>query len=258
MKVLIGTSGWMYKDWAEKFYPPKIKDRDKLNYLAQHFNTVEINVTFYRMPKEKTFKLWHDKAEEFFPHFRYTVKLSKYITHRKKLILDDESKPFLREFIKRTRNLGKYAGAILLQIPPGWHADLDRLYKFLSFLTKYNRLLKFEPDLAIELRHQSWFNDETYELLRKYNTAFVVANSSKWPSEKVITADISYIRLHGPEELFASSYSHRELGAWKRFMNSHKDDVRKFYVYFNNDYSARAIENAKYLQKSMGLKNREL
>jgi uncharacterized protein YecE (DUF72 family) len=248
----------MYKDWGEKFYPKKMKDRDKLNYLAQHFDTVEINATFYRMPQEKTFKLWQDKAEEFFPHFIYTVKLSKYITHRKKLILDDESKPFLREFIKRSRNLGQYAGAILLQIPPGWHEDNKRLDEFLAFLTKYNKRMKFEPDLAIELRHASWFNDETYYILRKYNTAFVAANSSRWPSEKVITADFSYIRLHGPKELFASSYSHRELGTWKRFINSHKDEVRRFYVYFNNDYSARAIENAKYLQETMGIKKREL
>lgn len=251
MKILIGTSGWMYKDWGEKFYPPKMKDRDKLGFLADHFDTVELNSTFYRMPPAKTFKLWHDRAEKDFKHFVYTIKLSRYITHRKKLILDEESKPFLREFMKRMRELGKYASALLIQIPPGWHSDNERLAKFLRYLTLYNKRIKFQPDLAIELRHESWFHEDTYEILRKYNTAFVIANSSRWPSEKVITADFSYIRLHGPKELFASSYTNRQLGAWERFMHSHKNNVKKFYVYFNNDYAARAIDNAKYLQRRM-------
>jgi uncharacterized protein YecE (DUF72 family) len=248
MKIIVGTSGWLYKHWGEKFYPAKTKDREKLDYLAGHFDTVEINASFYRMPTGKVFKGWHDKAEEKFKKFLYTVKLNRYITHRKKLILDETSKPFLRDFIKNSRNLGRHLGGLLIQLPPQFTANNERLEEFLKFLTAYNKRMKYNADLAVEFRHETWLQEETYEILRKYKTAFVIADSSVWPKARVITADFSYIRLHGPTWLFASSYSKEQLDEWKDFMFSQKK-VKKFYVYFNNDQSAYAIDNAKYLKQ---------
>lgn len=247
MEILIGTSGWMYKEWNDRFYPPKTKDRDKLAYLAQHFPTVEINSSFYRLPTKATFKLWHDRAPE---GFIYSVKFPRYITQMKKLILDEGSKPYANDFFKNSKVLKEHLGAVLIQLPPNFGCDLERLKKFIKYLLSYAKQRKYIADFCIEFRHQTWFNEDVFSLMRKYNIGFVISDSSVWPQDRVFTADFSYIRFHGPKELFASSYSNKQLVEWAEFIVSHKE-IKKFYVYFNNDMSAKAIDNAYYLQKSI-------
>jgi uncharacterized protein YecE (DUF72 family) len=243
MHLLIGTSGWLYEHWNGKFYPEGMKDRDKLKFLSEHFHTVEINSTFYHMPPGKTFQHWHDVAGE---KFLYSVKFSRYITRTKRLVLDDESKPFIREFLKRTRFICDKLGAVIIQLPPGLKFDLELLEKFLKYFTGYLKRIKLNADVAIEFRNRSWFEQETYNILRKYNTAFVCADSSRYPCEKIVTADFMYFRLHGPRELFASKYTDDELNQWHEFIKAN-DKLRRCYVYFNNDFYGYAIENAEYL-----------
>jgi uncharacterized protein YecE (DUF72 family) len=245
MEILIGTSGWIYKEWNERFYPKGTKDKDKLAYLAEHFPTVEINSSFYRMPSKSSFTLWHERTAE---GFIFSVKFPRYITQMKKLILDAESKPFINDFIKNSKVLKEHLGAVLIQLPPNFGCDLVRLSKFIKYLLGYAKQRKYKADFCIEFRHDSWFNDDVFNLMRKNNVGFVIADSSVWPQDKVFTADFSYIRFHGPVEMFASSYANRQLDRWAEFIVSQKD-MRRTYVYFNNDLSAKAIDNAKYLQK---------
>lgn len=168
----------------------------------------------------------------------------------KKLILDEGSTPFANDFIKNSKVLKDHLGAVLIQLPPNFGCDLERLTKFIKHLVSYARKTKFIADFCIEFRHQSWFNEDVFSLMRKYNIAFVIGDSSVWPQDKIFTADFSYIRFHGPKELFVSSYSNKQLKEWAEFIVSHKE-IKKFYVYFNNDMSAKAIDNAYFLQKSV-------
>jgi len=250
MQVLIGTSGWLYEHWNGKFYPEGMKDRDKLKFLSEHFDTVEINSTFYRMPPEKTFLHWHEAVGD---KFIYCVKFGRYITRTKRLVLDDESKPFIREFLKRARPLRGKLGAIIIQLPPGLKFDTELLEKFLKFVKSYSKRIKLTLDLAIEFRNRSWFDEKTFDILSKYNTAFVCADSSRYPCEKNVTADFMYIRLHGPRELFASKYTDEELIEWHEFIKAN-DSLRRCYVYFNNDFYGYALDNADFLLRLINKK----
>lgn len=247
MKILIGTSGWMYKDWNGRFYPEKMRDKDKLPYLASRFPTVEINSSFYRMPGEATFSLWQERVP---PGFIFSVKMPRYFTQMKKLKLDDDSVPYLNEFIKRIKLLKKNLGCVLIQLPPNFGCNKVRLEEFISYVKIYTGKMKITPEYCIEFRHESWFNEEVFDLLRNNNFGFVIGDSNKWPQSKIFTADFSYIRFHGPEELFASAYSEKDLDKWAEFIISQKQ-IKKFYIYFNNDLSAKAIDNAEYLRNAV-------
>ena len=247
MEILIGTSGWLYKDWAEKFYPKKIKNSEKLLYLSGHFPTVEINSSFYRLPKKETFSLWQQRVPE---GFLFSVKVPRFLTQMKKLALDDNARSYGHDFVANSAALKQHLGAVLVQLPPNFGCNFERLEEFLSWLTKQYSRRKYKPDIFIEFRHVTWFTNEVYDLLEKNNAGFVISDSSVWPMKKIFTAENAYIRFHGPKELFASSYSEKELDEWAEFITAQKD-VKRFYVYFNNDLSARAIDNAKYLQSKI-------
>lgn len=245
MEILIGTSGWIHKDWNIKFYPEKMKEKDKLSYFMENFRTVEVNSSFYRTPAVTTFKKWHDEAKD---GFVYAVKISRYVTHIKRLVLDDEVKPVITYILQNTKELREHLGAILIQFPPSFRKNNERLENFLVFFTDEMNKLGYKSDLAIEFRHESWFNDESYDLLRKYNAAFVISDSTAWPTAHVFTAEHSYIRFHGPEKLFASLYSDEQMKWWADFILQHKE-IKKFYVYFNNDDMGYAVLNAKKLRE---------
>jgi uncharacterized protein YecE (DUF72 family) len=250
MQLLIGTSGWLYDDWVGKFYPKNLKDRDKLPYYCQHFGTVEINSTFYRMPPIEIFERWHKVVPR---EFMYSLKLSRYLTRNKRLVLDDESKPFICEFMNRSEKLRENLCAVVIQLPPSLCCDNSLLENFLTFVCGFAKSINLEADFAIEFRHESWFNQDTYNVLNKFNTAFVIADSSRYPCARVITADFSYIRLHGPEELFASKYSDDELKKWSSYIKSNKQ-LKRVYIYFNNDFYGYALDNATYLKKLLSSK----
>jgi uncharacterized protein YecE (DUF72 family) len=242
-KILIGTSGWRYTDWIGPFYPHEMKSYEDLRFYATQFNTVENNSSFYRMASLATYKTWHRVTGD---DFTFSLKMNKVFTHTHRLVLDDERKRLLQEHFQNLQVLKHKLGCILIQTPPSLKYDLSILETFLKFLTKSVKPLEYKPDFAIEFRNKNWFTDELYALLKKYNIAFTIAQSSRYPFVKVRTADFLYIRFHGPKELFASLYSHAEMDEWKEYIDK-VPKAKKAYVYFNNDFYAYAIDNARYL-----------
>lgn len=240
-KIFIGTSGWMYKDWGKRFYPAGLKE-EPLEFFSREFKTVEINFSFYHLPKAETFSKWRRESSR---DFIFSVKLGQYLTHRKRLILDADSRPYLDLFLKNLQELEKKLAVILIQLPPSFRKNIERLDHFLAYFESKIKKLKFKTRAAVEFRHESWFVDEIYDVLKKYKTALVIASTPEFRRE-VFTADFAYIRMHGSEK-HDQNYLERDLRHLKKEINGYPARVKKVFIYFNNDYSAYAIENARLL-----------
>ena len=234
--IRIGTSGWHYGHWQDRFYPDNLPKSRWLEFYAQYFDTVEINNTFYHLPKEQTFQNWHKQAAK---SFLYTVKANRYITHIKRL---NDPQDSLNRFFERASLLKDNLGPILYQLPPNFHKDLDRLRAFLLALPK-NRIAVFE------FRHDSWFSEDTYSLLKDFNAAFCIHDMPGSPSPKVITSDTIYLRFHGPTDRYAGNYTERQLHACANWLKPHLKTASTFFAYFNNDANAYAVNNALEFRK---------
>ncbi len=234
--IRIGTSGWHYNHWSGLFYPPKLPKSKWFEHYAEHFDTVEINNTFYQLPKEETFKNWHKQAPK---NFLYTVKANRYITHIKRLKDPQES---LERFFERARLLKENLGPVLYQLPPNFHKDLDRLGTFI-------KLLPEDRTAVFEFRHESWFCEDTYKLLNEFNIGFCIHDMPGMKVPRVVTADIIYIRFHGPTGKYQGNYSKSELQNWAKWLTEHIKNARALYAYFNNDIHAYAVRNAKQLKE---------
>lgn len=182
------------------------------------------------------------------PGYKFSIKLNKQITHVSKLDVSDEVRERVDYILDAIQVLGDKIGALLIQLPASFKYDLERLDTFLDFFTKEVRSRPFVFDLAIEFRNRYWFTEEVYKCLRKYNVALVAADSSRYPGAREVTANIAYIRMHGPTKLFASSYSDEQLQELATYLKSIHPDVERAYVYFNNDFHGYAISNAQTLQ----------
>jgi uncharacterized protein YecE (DUF72 family) len=233
--IRIGTSGWHYNDWAGLFYPADLPKSKWLEYYAGHFNTVEINNTFYRQPKPETFTNWHKQAPK---NFLYTIKANRYITHIKRL---KDAKEPLGRFLKGALLLKENLGPILYQLPPGFHQDLDRLRRFLKVLPK-------KLTAVFEFRHESWFSQDTFELLKEFNVSFCIHDMAGMEIPRMITSDIIYVRFHGPTGRYAGNYSKSALHDWAKWIKGHSRGKTAVFAYFNNDTQARAIYNGKTLK----------
>jgi uncharacterized protein YecE (DUF72 family) len=236
--IYIGTSGYHYKHWKKRFYPENLKEKEWLEYYAGVFDTVELNVTFYSTPSEKTFRTWTQVVPE---NFKYAVKGSRYITHVKKL--KDISDP-LNFFMERAFGLGEKLEVILWQFPPSMKVNLGRFEEFLRELRKYKK------KNAFEFRNESWFTEEVYELLKKYGGSLVIADSPTYPLHETPTTDFVYIRFHGGKLLYGSEYSKWELNKWAKKIKIWSKD-KDVYIYFNNDAYGFAITNALYLKSKI-------
>jgi uncharacterized protein YecE (DUF72 family) len=244
MKAYIGTSGWQYKHWNARFFPVDLPKKDWLPYLASKFKTVEVNTTFYHMARVSTFEKWKHEVPA---NFLFTLKFYRLFTHFKKLDLDKNDLETLLAFIKNGATLGRKLGPILIQFPPSFRLDLERLQFLLAQMRKIEKKLKIKLRLACEFRHPTWFNDEVYEFMKKSNAAFVITNSPAWPSKVIKTADFVYMRFHGRTKLFASNYTEKELRDWAKILKNLKP--KELFCYFNNDANAYAADNALYLAK---------
>lgn len=197
MNIHTGTSGFAYKEWKGKFYPDKMPQKLFLAHYAQSFDCVEINSTFYRMPKESVLVQWGQQVPD---GFRFVLKTSKRITHRKAF---DEEPDSTAYFIRTSSVLGGKLGPTLVQLPPYSQKDLTRLGRFLD---------QFPPRwrVAMEFRHQSWFDDEVFEFLSEHGVCLVHVDSddSKVVTELVPTTGWGYLRLRSQD------YSKDELKAW--------------------------------------------
>jgi uncharacterized protein YecE (DUF72 family) len=179
------------------------------------------------------------------------VKLSRYLTHLKQLKPDDEFNNSLAGFYGRCSLLKTKLGVILVQLAASTHCNIEKIQNIIEQTKKAESKYKLKLPLAIEFRHQSWFNTETFNLLKKNNIAFVINDNppDKWPMLKLVTANFTYIRLHGHEQLYASKYSDKQLLEWANYIKGL--NLEKVFVYFNNDSSAFATKNAEYLKQNL-------
>lgn len=233
--IRIGTSGWHYDHWRGRFYPETLPKNRWFEHYAQHFDTVELNNTFYHLPKAQTVVNWHDKAPA---GFLYAVKASRYITHIKKLGDPADS---LDRFFELANLLKRRLGPVLYQLPPSLHKDLKKLNDFILALPKRNRAV-------FEFRHASWYDDETFDLLNRRRVAFCVHDMAGKESPRVVTGDIGYVRFHGTTGRYAGDYTDAMLGGWAEWLKGQQKSVRVIYAYFNNDVGGHAIRNAKTLR----------
>lgn len=244
-KIRVGTSGWMYKDWGAKFYPKDLK-KGHLQFLAEEFNTVEVNSSFYHLPLASTFKKWAGETPR---DFVFAVKLSRYVTHRKRLKAVGEP---IATFMSRAQKLGKKLGVVLVQLPPSLKYDEKKFDALLRILKRKKARFALEP------RHASWYDtshrSEILKKLKGAGTCLVFPHSAKIPSPNPddptnITADFIYVRFHGPSEFAASRYGAVRLRPWAARIEAWRGKKLDVFVYFNNDKNGHAVDDARTLKK---------
>jgi uncharacterized protein YecE (DUF72 family) len=233
--IRIGCSGWNYKHWRERFYARGVPVSRWFAFYAETFDTVEINNSFYMLPKAETFDKWREQAE---PGFRYAVKANRFLTQAKKL--KDCEEP-LGRMLPLFRRLGETLGPILYQLPPRFKLNLERLESFLALLP---------PDLVhvFEFRDKSWYEPGTLALLERYNASFCVHDMPGSASERWATGPIAYVRFHGGEGKYWGRYSDAGLLSWTDWMVQQARAGREIWAYFNNDIDAHAIHDAQTLK----------
>lgn len=237
-RFYIGTSGWSYAHWAGPFYPETVSAGQRLAHYQTQLNSTEINNSFYRLPEAETLRRW---CQTVGPDFVFSIKASRYITHMKKLKVDDDS---LARFMGCVRSLDEHLGVILFQLPPRWHANPERLVRFLNCLEPKYRY-------AFEFRDESWIGTETFEILREHNAAFCIYELAGYSSPHEVTADFVYIRLHGPAEAYRGSYDQRALSGWAGAISTWTRRGFDVYLYFDNDEAGYAAQNARSLTQML-------
>ena len=239
MNVRIGTSGWHYKHWVGPFYPADMRPPRMLRWYAERFDTVEINNSFYRLPAATAVETW---CRETPPDFCFAVKASRYITHNRKL-KDPESAT--EKFISLVEKLGKRLGPILFQLPPSWKVNAQRLQDFLVGLPHTH-------PYVFEFRNPTWNIPEVYEVLRRHNAAFCIYELAGYQSPIEITADFTYVRLHGPGNKYQGDYGGSRLRTWAKRVEDWRGKLKHVFVYFDNDQAGFAPKNALELKRMLG------
>ena len=254
---LIGISGYDYKPWRGTFYPEDLPARRWLEYASRSFATIELNGTFYSLKSPPVFERW---VEETPRDFVFAVKGGRFITHNLKL--RNAERAMGNFFASGVLALGRKTGPFLWQLPATYRFDAERMDAFMRQLPRSSRegeavarqhdarlrrgaLLEAAARVpyrhAFEVRHESYFHDEFYALLREHRCAFVVADTAgKFPYAEEVTADFVYVRLHGSRQLYASSYTDEELDEWARKIARWRKGKRDVYVYFDNDMKTHA------------------
>ena len=239
-QLYVGTSGWSYQHWAGgRFYPKGLKPGDWLAFLAQHFTTVEINSTFYRLPKEATVERWRNVTGG---RFRFAVKLWRMITHRKKLVDCEEH---VRDFFGVARGFGAKRGPLLVQLPPSIHKDVPRVDAFLGELRKAMGRIRWR--VAVEFRHPSWADADATALLDGHGAALCLADMPRCPFTEPGDVDFVYARRHGPGGGYSGCYADEHIADDARRIRGWLKSGKDVYVYYNNDIGGHAIDNARQL-----------
>jgi uncharacterized protein YecE (DUF72 family) len=233
--IRIGCSGWNYRHWRSAFYPEKLPVKRWFDFYAETFDTVEINNSFYRLPRAETFDAWRQQAPN---GFRYAVKANRFLTQAKKL--KDCEEPVAR-MMEPVRHLGETLGPILYQLPPSLGFNLERLESFLRLLP---------PDLThvFEFRHAGWYVDQTAELLDRYGAGFVAHDFPGLTSPRWATGKAVYVRFHGASGKYWGRYSDEQLLDWADWLASHAPAGRPAWAYFNNDADVAAVHDAQTLR----------
>ena len=271
-RAFIGTSGYIYPRWRGKFYPAGLPQRSWLIHASRHFNSIELNGTFYSLKSPEVYRRW---ARETPDEFVFAIKGSRFITHNKKLARVDQA--LANFFASGILALGHKTGPFLWQLPATYPFDRGRVDAFLRLLPSSSiaaaRLAAdHDPDIlpeasvnplarmayrhALEPRHPSYFSDSSFDLLRTHGVALVIADTAgKFPVAHELTADFVYVRLHGSEALYSSRYSDRELDHWAErlvtWSSAGRHTVRDLYVYFDNDAQGHAPFDALRLAERL-------
>lgn len=238
--IRIGTSGYHYKHWKGPFYPAGTAADRMLDFYIQHFDTVELNNSFYRLPSESAFDEWRKAVPA---NFVFAVKASRFLTHNKKL--KDPESP-VDNLISRVIHLGPKLGPVLFQLPPRWKVNYERLESLLQVWPQSVRC-------AFELRDPTWIRSDITELLAKFRAAFCIYEIAGYHSPLTVTTDFAYVRLHGPGAAkYQSSYNENRLLRWRDQIADWAKSLRAVYIYFDNDEAGFAAQNALTLKEMLG------
>lgn len=232
-QVWIGTSGYQYNHWKGIFYPEDLPKKNWFLHYRDHFKTVEINNTFYHLPKAETFETWRDQAPE---DFCYALKYSRYGSHMKKLKDPEQA---LDTFMAVASILQTKLGPVLVQLPPHWKANPKRLDEFLKKVPSGQRF-------TVEFRDPSWLDDSVFAILENHQAALCVHDMIDDHPDRV-TTDWAYYRFHGRN--YGGEYSYQKLSAVADRLTEHIQAGRDVFVYFNNDLEGNAVYNALDLQR---------
>lgn len=282
----IGISGWSYDEWRGKFYPASLPRRKQLAYATRHFNSVELNGTFYSLKRPEHYREWYEQAPA---GFVYSVKGGRYITHDKKL--RDVQTPLANFFASGVLLLGDKLGPFFWQLPASARYDAGRMEQFFELLPRDTEqavgLARLHDERlvgrswtgavkparlrhAVEVRHESFFTESFARLARKFGIAIIVSDAAGWPAVEELTADFAYVRLHGHDQTYASKYDAASLTWWADRIRLWRDgqeppDARRItalapprrrrrdvYVYFDNDMYAHAPDDALDLARLVG------
>ena len=235
-QLRIGTSGWHYRHWIGTFYPAGLRASCMFEYYQRYFDTVELNNSFYRLPTPAVFAAWREAAPV---NFCFAVKGSRFLTHNKKL---KEPEQALQNLLPRAEILGEKLGPILFQLPPKWKVNVERLESFL-------RVLPASHSYVFEFREPSWNIEPVYEILRQHNAAYCIHELAGFQTPMLLTADFTYIRLHGPGGKYQGCYSEERLREWAERILNWGRQLRAIYIYFDNDASGYAARNALELKR---------
>jgi uncharacterized protein YecE (DUF72 family) len=234
-RTFIGTSGWSYDGWRGLFYPKGVPKKQWLGWYATQFQTTEINGSFYRTPSLEAVRAWRDQSPK---DFLFAWKASKFITHWKRL--GENSINSIALMQTRLEALAPKVGAVLFQLPPHFSKDCARLASFLEMLPRHY-------PYAFEFRHQSWYHDEVFELLRKHDVSLCLSDHHDAPAPWEVTAQHVYIRGHGPGGRYKDNYPAATLRSWARRIARWREQRRPVFVYFDNDQKSAAPADARRL-----------
>jgi len=236
--IHIGCSGWQYRHWRGDFYPTELPPTRWLEHYATHFDTVEINNTFYRLPEAATFAAWARRVPR---GFVYAVKASRYLTHTKKLKDPDDP---VELFFSRAKRLGATFGPILYQLPPRWPLTSASLARFENFM----KALPPKRRHVVEFREPSWYAREVFALLQRHRVALCLHDMHGSAISSLEIGPFVYMRFHGTQK-YGGRYSDAALDAWAERLAGEAGKARPIYVYFNNDAGGHAPRDAMRLRK---------
>ncbi len=232
--IHVGTSGWHYKHWIGPFYPERMRPAEMLAYYAERFDVVELNNTFYKLPTDEAVATWRKTVPA---RFRFAAKGSRFLTHMKKL---KDTGQGVDRFFEKVDQLGRKLGPIVFQLPPRWEVNVERLRDFLAALPAHHRY-------AFEFRNPSWNIDAVFDTLKKFKAAYCIFDLAGFQSPCEITANFTYLRLHGPGDAYQGSYDDRALKIWAKRLRDW--NLRSSHVFFDNDQAGYAALNAMRLKE---------
>lgn len=239
--IHVGTSGWSYPHWARgRFYPQGLKQNEWLQFYATHFRTVEVNTSFYSLPRESLVEGWRERAPA---DFLFTMKMWRRVTHLKKL--KDTAEDLDLFFARIMRLKPTQLGAILIQLPPNLHAGGERLDQFLHDLREHSSGYPWR--MAFEFRHPSWYCGEVNDVLNRHGAALVLHDHSAGPIDQPNEVDWVYLRRHGGIDNYQGTYSPEQIEEDARKIGSWLKEGREIFVYYDNDADGFALDNARQL-----------